>query len=46
MQNIRLKKATLKDQAVAVDFDYQLDKVEHIKLNRAEKIRKAIVDDF
>jgi len=45
MENIRLRKATSKDIAVVVDFDYNLDKDEHIKLNREEKITKAISND-
>ena len=45
MENIRLRKATRKDIAVVVDFDYSLDKDEHIKLNREEKITKAISND-
>ena len=44
MENIMLKKATSKDRAIAVDFDYRLDKNEHIKLNRDKKIAKAILD--
>ncbi|QNL22208.1 GNAT family N-acetyltransferase [Hyphobacterium sp. CCMP332] len=42
MENIRLRKATIKDKEIVVDFDYSLDKEEHIKLNREEKITKAI----
>jgi RimJ/RimL family protein N-acetyltransferase len=45
MENISLRKATLKDRAIVVDFDYSLDKDEHIKLNREEKITKAISND-
>lgn len=45
MENIRLRKATSKDKAIVVDFDYRLDKDEHIKLNREEKITKAIMDN-
>lgn len=45
MESVSLKKATIGDQAIIVDFDYSLDKVEHIKLNRAEKIAKAILAD-
>jgi len=44
MDNIRLKDATIKDKASVVDFDIRLDKNEHIKLNREEKITKAILD--
>ena len=44
MENISLRKATIKDKAVVIDFDYNLDKVEHIELKRAEKITKAIVN--
>lgn len=45
MENIMLKKATSEDIAIVVDFDYRLDKDEHIKLNREEKIIKAISND-
>lgn len=45
MENISLRKATSKDRAIVVDFDYSLDKEEHIKLNREEKITKAISND-
>jgi len=45
MENIRLRKATSKDKVIVVDFDYRLDKDEHIKFNREEKIKKAIMDD-
>ena len=45
MENIRLRKATSKDRAIVVDFDYSLDKDEHIKFNREEKITKAISND-
>jgi RimJ/RimL family protein N-acetyltransferase len=45
MENVRLKKATSKDRAIVVDFDYSFDREEHIKLNRKEKIAKAIMDD-
>ncbi|SEJ82775.1 Acetyltransferase (GNAT) domain-containing protein [Cyclobacterium xiamenense] len=45
MENVRLRKATTKDKAIAVGFDYRLDKEEHIKLNRQEKITKAISND-
>ena len=44
MENISLRKATIKDKALIVDFDYRLDKVEHIELKREEKITKAILD--
>jgi F0F1-type ATP synthase alpha subunit len=40
--NIKLRKATYNDKSIVVDFDYRLDKNEHIKLNREEKITKAI----
>ena len=42
MENIRIRKATINDKPIVVDFDYKLDKDEHIKLNREEKITKAI----
>ena len=44
METISLKKATIKDKALVVDFDYSLDAVEHIELKREEKITKAILD--
>ena len=44
METISLKKATIKDKALVVDFDYSLDPVEHIELKREEKITKAILD--
>lgn len=45
MENISLKKATIKDKALVVDLDYSLDKVEHIELKREEKITKAILGE-
>ena len=45
MENIGLRKATNRDKAIVVDFDYGLDKDEHLKLNREEKITKAISND-
>lgn len=45
MENISLRKATIKDKVLVVDFDYNLDKVEHIELKREEKITKAILDE-
>ncbi|MEM9829155.1 MAG: GNAT family N-acetyltransferase [Bacteroidota bacterium] len=45
METISLRKATIKDKALVVDFDYNLDKVEHIELKREEKIAKAIMDE-
>jgi RimJ/RimL family protein N-acetyltransferase len=45
MENVKLRKATLEDKAIVVDYDYRLDKDEHIKLNREEKITKAISND-
>ncbi len=45
MENIRLRKATSKDRAIVADFDYSLDKDEHIKLHRIEKITKAISNE-
>lgn len=45
MENVKLRKATLEDKVIVVDFDYRLDKEEHIKLNREEKITKAISND-
>jgi RimJ/RimL family protein N-acetyltransferase len=44
MEIVSLKIATMKDKALVVDFDYNLNEVEHIKLNRAQKIAKAIKD--
>ena len=45
MENFSLRKATIKDKVLVVDFDYNLDKVEHIELRREEKITKAISDE-
>ena len=45
MENISLRKATINDKVLVVDFDYNLDKVEHIELKREEKITKAILGD-
>lgn len=45
MEGINLRKASINDKATVVDFDYKLDKEKHIKLNREEKITKAILDD-
>jgi len=42
MENIKLRKANIKDKSIVIGFDYRLDKDEHIKLNREEKITKAI----
>lgn len=42
--SVSLRKATIKDKALVVDFDYSLNKVEHIKLKREDKITKAIID--
>ena len=44
METISLREATIKDKALVIDFDYSLNKVEHIKLKRAEKITRAIMD--
>jgi GNAT superfamily N-acetyltransferase len=43
MDNIKLRRATIKDKEIAVAIDYRLDKVEHVNLNREAKITKAIV---
>ena len=45
MDKVSLIKATIKDKALAIDFDYQLNSIEHIELRRAEKIAKAISDE-
>ncbi len=45
MRNISLRKATVKDKGIVVGFDIRLNKDEHIKLNREEKISKVILDD-
>ena len=44
-KTIRLKRATIDDKALVVDFDYILDKVKHIELRKAEKITKAKSDE-
>lgn len=45
MKNIGLRKATIDDKAIAVDFDYKLDINEHIEQKREEKITQAILDE-
>ena len=45
METISLRKATIEDKALVVDFDYSLDAVEHIELKREEKITKAILGE-
>jgi len=44
MENISLSIATILDKKIVVEFDYNLDKKEHVKLNRKEKIHKAILN--
>ena len=44
LEKITVRKATIEDKGIVVDFDYRLDEEEHIKLNREEKITKAILD--
>jgi len=44
MENISLRKANTKDKKIIVDFDKNLDEVEHIKFNREQKILKAILN--
>jgi RimJ/RimL family protein N-acetyltransferase len=44
MNLIKIRQAGINDKATAVDLDYRLDKDEHIKLKREEKITKAILD--
>ena len=43
METISLRKATIKDKAIVVDFGYGLDQVEQINLKREQKITKAIL---
>lgn len=45
MENIGLRKATIKDKTLVVNLDYNFDKVEHIKLKREKKITKAILNE-
>ena len=45
MKTISLRKATTDDRALVVEFDYNLDKVEHVELKREEKIKKAISEE-
>ena len=45
METISLRKATTKDRKLVVNFDYNLNKVEHIELKRGEKIAKAILGE-
>jgi len=42
MEKVSVRFATEKDRSLAVAFDYALDKDEHIKLKREDKIAKAI----
>lgn len=42
---ITLRKATIQEKSIAVDIDYQLDRIEHVELRREEKITKAILND-
>jgi RimJ/RimL family protein N-acetyltransferase len=44
MEKVSIKLATENDKSLVIAFDYALDKDEHIKLNREEKITKAISD--
>jgi len=44
METINLRKATIKDKATVIGFDYSLNKIEHIKLKREDKITKAIMN--
>ena len=43
--DIRLIKASIADKAKAIELSYNLNKNEHIELNREEKITKAILKD-
>ncbi len=45
METIVLRMATSEDKVSVVDLDYSLDKIEHVQLNREEKIIKAISDN-
>ena len=45
MIRIGLRMATEKEKSLVIAFDYALDKDEHIKLKREEKIIKAISDN-
>jgi RimJ/RimL family protein N-acetyltransferase len=45
LEKITLRKATILEKSIAVDIDYQLDKIEHVELRREEKITKAILND-
>jgi RimJ/RimL family protein N-acetyltransferase len=45
LERITLRRATIEDKSIAVDFDFQLDKIEHVELRREEKITKAISND-
>ena len=44
MKKVNLRLAAKKDESLVVSIDYALDKDEHIKLKREEKIIKAILD--
>ncbi|MGB3848325.1 MAG: GNAT family N-acetyltransferase [Tunicatimonas sp.] len=43
MEDVGLREATTEDRSLVVDFDYSLNKLEHIELKREEKITKAIL---
>ena len=45
MEKVSLRKATVKEVPIVIDFDYNHHKVEHIEQKRAEKITKAILRD-
>lgn len=45
MAEVRLKVATIEDSETAVGIDYRLDQDEHIRLNRMDKISKAIAEN-
>ncbi len=45
MDNIRLRKASHKDKAIAVGFYHSIEQEEQTELNREEKIDKAILEE-
>jgi RimJ/RimL family protein N-acetyltransferase len=45
MVNVSLRNAAPADKTLVIGFDYEHDKDEHVKLNRAEKIAKAIAHE-
>lgn len=45
MRKVNIKLASNKDESTVIAIDYALDKYEHVKLRRKEKIRQAILNN-